>query len=147
MPRHLGYYARISRPHDIPDQAAVLETTSNPRLAAGARFARHEWRRHILSQRQGHRESRQTWRPFYPGRPLSVTDRFDAREAKRDPTPNANGDPSLAADDATTARTAKAPRGSELDTLHRLLVESVRDYAIFALDPKGFVLSWNAGAE
>jgi PAS domain S-box-containing protein len=29
----------------------------------------------------------------------------------------------------------------------RLLVESVRTYAIFMLDPKGFVLTWNAGAE
>jgi len=29
----------------------------------------------------------------------------------------------------------------------RLLVESVRDYAIFMLDPTGHVLSWNAGAE
>lgn len=29
----------------------------------------------------------------------------------------------------------------------RLLVESVRDYAIFMLDPAGHVLSWNAGAE
>ena len=29
----------------------------------------------------------------------------------------------------------------------RLLVESVRDYAIFMLDPEGFVLTWNAGAE
>ncbi|HEY9027797.1 MAG TPA: PAS domain S-box protein [Burkholderiaceae bacterium] len=39
------------------------------------------------------------------------------------------------------------------DTLHaseerfRLLVESVRDYAIFMLDPAGHVLTWNAGAE
>ncbi|MDQ2891086.1 MAG: PAS domain-containing sensor histidine kinase [Gemmatimonadota bacterium] len=31
--------------------------------------------------------------------------------------------------------------------LHRLLVESVKDYAIFALDPDGYILSWNAGAE
>jgi PAS domain S-box-containing protein len=31
--------------------------------------------------------------------------------------------------------------------LYRLLVESVRDYAIFALDPEGHVLSWNLGAE
>ena len=31
--------------------------------------------------------------------------------------------------------------------LHRLLVDSVQDYAIFALDPAGNVLSWNAGAE
>jgi PAS domain S-box-containing protein len=29
----------------------------------------------------------------------------------------------------------------------RLLVESVSDYAIFLLDPKGYVQSWNAGAE
>lgn len=31
--------------------------------------------------------------------------------------------------------------------LHRLLVASVRDYAIFALDPTGHILSWNLGAE
>jgi PAS domain S-box-containing protein len=31
--------------------------------------------------------------------------------------------------------------------LYQLLVESVRDYAIFALDPAGVILSWNAGAE
>ena len=30
---------------------------------------------------------------------------------------------------------------------YRLLVDSVRDYAIFALDTTGHVLSWNAGAE
>jgi PAS domain S-box-containing protein len=29
----------------------------------------------------------------------------------------------------------------------RLLVESVRDYAIFMLDPGGHVLTWNAGAQ
>ena len=29
----------------------------------------------------------------------------------------------------------------------KLLVESVRDYAIFMLDPDGVVLTWNAGAE
>jgi PAS domain S-box-containing protein len=29
----------------------------------------------------------------------------------------------------------------------RLLVEAVRDYALFMLDPRGFVSSWNAGAE
>jgi PAS domain S-box-containing protein len=30
--------------------------------------------------------------------------------------------------------------------LYRLLVESVEDYAIFAFDPKGYILSWNSGA-
>jgi PAS domain S-box-containing protein len=34
-------------------------------------------------------------------------------------------------------------RGAEL---YRLLVDSVRDYAIFALDATGHVLTWNAGA-
>jgi PAS domain S-box-containing protein len=31
--------------------------------------------------------------------------------------------------------------------LYRLLVESVRDYAIFMLDPEGHVATWNVGAE
>ena len=31
--------------------------------------------------------------------------------------------------------------------LYRLLVQSVRDYAIFALDPTGHILSWNEGAQ
>ncbi|MGZ8379838.1 MAG: PAS domain S-box protein [Gemmatirosa sp.] len=35
---------------------------------------------------------------------------------------------------------------SETEGLYRLLVESVLDYAIFALDPSGHILSWNAGA-
>src|SRR5215207_7015590 len=35
---------------------------------------------------------------------------------------------------------------SSADGLYRLLVESVRDYAIFMLDPDGRVASWNDGA-
>jgi hypothetical protein len=31
--------------------------------------------------------------------------------------------------------------------LYRLLVESVKDYAIFALDPNGHIVSWNPGAQ
>ena len=31
--------------------------------------------------------------------------------------------------------------------LFRLLVEAVRDYAIFALDPEGYILTWNPGAK
>jgi PAS domain S-box-containing protein len=33
------------------------------------------------------------------------------------------------------------------DLPFRLLVQRVRDYAIFLLDPEGYVLTWNAGAE
>ena len=57
--------------------------------------------------------------------------------------------PSEAADDA--AHFAGFGTASSHDVqangLYRLLVESVRDYAIFALDPTGRILSWNAGAE
>ena len=30
---------------------------------------------------------------------------------------------------------------------YRLLVDGMSDYAIYMLDPDGFVISWNAGAE
>src|SRR5438067_881203 len=39
----------------------------------------------------------------------------------------------------------EAPRQSE--ERYRLLVEQVRDYAIFLLDTVGRVVTWNAGAE
>src|SRR5690349_24418171 len=40
----------------------------------------------------------------------------------------------------------KTPAQSLSDEHFRLLVESVKDYAIFLLDPGGFVMSWNEGA-
>jgi len=43
------------------------------------------------------------------------------------------------------ARTARALRNSEEGL--RLLLDGLHDYAIFALDRKGLVVSWNAGAE
>jgi PAS domain-containing protein len=33
------------------------------------------------------------------------------------------------------------------DEVFRLLVEGIRDYAIFVLDPDGMVVTWNPGAE
>ena len=36
---------------------------------------------------------------------------------------------------------------SEASGLYRLLVESVKDYAIFALDADGHIMTWNAGAQ
>jgi PAS domain S-box-containing protein len=47
------------------------------------------------------------------------------------------------------ARLAKAMPRPELqsDTLFRLLVESVSDYAIITLDDQGIVTTWNKGAE
>ncbi len=35
----------------------------------------------------------------------------------------------------------------ESEEKYRMLLDGVRDYAIFMIDPKGLVLSWNAGAE
>ena len=40
-----------------------------------------------------------------------------------------------------------APSERQADTLFRLLVQSVREYAIFLLDPGGHVRTWNPGAE
>ncbi|HWF92333.1 MAG TPA: sigma 54-interacting transcriptional regulator [Terriglobales bacterium] len=48
--------------------------------------------------------------------------------------------------DTSARRNAEgALRGHEEE--FRLLVENVKDYAIFLLDPKGNVVNWNAGAE
>src|SRR5438874_1067719 len=38
------------------------------------------------------------------------------------------------------------PRPKDLE-MYRLLVQEVRDYAIFILDPNGIILTWNAGAQ
>jgi PAS domain S-box-containing protein len=56
---------------------------------------------------------------------------------------------SLSNFDKGAAAREQAPGGiaHEIGELHRLLVERVQDYAIFALDPDGYILSWNAGAE
>ncbi len=43
----------------------------------------------------------------------------------------------------------EAPSGETREALHlyRLLVDSVADYAIYAIDPTGRILNWNIGAE
>ena len=45
----------------------------------------------------------------------------------------------------SAAETQKSPYQGE--DLFRLLIESIQDYAIFLLDPKGIVSTWNIGAE
>src|SRR3954464_6982565 len=45
------------------------------------------------------------------------------------------------------SESAPSPEDARLEERFRLLVESVKDYAIFMLDPEGRVVSWNAGAE
>jgi PAS domain S-box-containing protein len=61
-----------------------------------------------------------------------------------------NGRPAITEGfDVGAATSARAVGGIAHETgeLHRLLVESVQDYAIFALDPHGRVATWNEGAE
>jgi len=66
---------------------------------------------------------------------------------------SSEGDPSRPrgepARDAAAFAGAGGSRGAVLESagLYSLLVSSVRDYAIFALDPTGHVLSWNEGAQ
>jgi PAS domain S-box-containing protein len=57
-----------------------------------------------------------------------------------------NGGEEKRSDNANPADSSRSI-SHESGELHRLLVESVQDYAIFALDPDGYILSWNAGAE
>ena len=74
-------------------------------------------------------------------------------DASSDPPPDAPAPraprPSVAESQAATFVDDAAATGSlgQAAGLYQLLVESVRDYAIFALDPNGTILSWNAGAE
>ena len=49
-------------------------------------------------------------------------------------------------DEQDSAAPTSEPLGQSEERF-RLSIESVRDYAIFMLDPKGFILTWNAGAE
>lgn len=46
-----------------------------------------------------------------------------------------------------TPRKSSGAITHEFGDLHRLLVDRVTEYAIFALDPEGNILTWNAGAE
>ena len=49
-------------------------------------------------------------------------------------------------DAAAFVEGSRVATASESPGLYGLLVESVQDYAIFALDPTGHILSWNQGA-
>lgn len=48
---------------------------------------------------------------------------------------------------AAAARSILGKVPHEQSEFYHLLVDRVQDYAIFALDPQGYILSWNAGAE
>ncbi|HVX38289.1 MAG TPA: PAS domain-containing sensor histidine kinase [Gemmatimonadaceae bacterium] len=61
------------------------------------------------------------------------------------PSASSHSDESDAAtfvENRTAGRSARQSTG-----LYELLVDSVMDYAIFALDPNGYILTWNSGAQ
>jgi PAS domain S-box-containing protein len=65
--------------------------------------------------------------------------------ALRDPNGHVTGYAKITRD--LTRRREAEERVRQSEEMLRLLVESVRDYAIFLLDPEGHVMSWNAGAQ
>lgn len=68
-------------------------------------------------------------------------DMSDASRNRNSPVP-ASAEPPRAPDSVKLYDPAH-----ESASLYRLLVESVKDYAIFVLDPGGHVLTWNPGAQ
>ena len=40
----------------------------------------------------------------------------------------------------------KLPAPLQHEGIFRALVDSVKDYAIFVLDPQGYIMTWNEGA-
>ena len=60
-----------------------------------------------------------------------------------EPNAKPRGPRTLDAEGSGPAKSAPIPVA---DRFYRLLVETVRDYAIFLLDPKGCILTWSAGA-
>jgi PAS domain S-box-containing protein len=61
-----------------------------------------------------------------------------------DPAPVGSANGSLAGSAAFDDTESPSQLG---DAMFRHLVDSVQDYAIFALDPQGFITSWNRGAQ
>ena len=64
------------------------------------------------------------------------------RRPKGNDTPNGKSTPILPIANSGLAETIK--HGGRI---YQLMVESVRDYAIFMLDPAGYIASWNLGAQ
>src|ERR1041385_921016 len=59
-----------------------------------------------------------------------------ARQSKVEISPSQNSD-----HDFTTERLRQS------EERFQVLIESIQDYAIYILDPNGFVISWNSGAQ
>jgi PAS domain S-box-containing protein len=88
-------------------------------------------------------------------KPFAVIHRPDSTESGGEPEPAPAPAPDGSAaigekaggDESSPDRRASGVAARESGDLHRILVDAVRDYAIFALDPRGYIITWNAGAE
>ncbi|HKV50980.1 MAG TPA: PAS domain S-box protein [Gemmatimonadaceae bacterium] len=75
-----------------------------------------------------------------------MKDTTGSRNPKPDPAPEKAAEEPSRAVPGEVAEAAPAHPLPE-QTLYQRLVESVQDYAIFALDTRGFIRSWNSGAQ
>jgi len=69
------------------------------------------------------------------------------RSPAPEPEPAPSARSTLPGPDTAALTTGGSAAIGEAGGLYRLLIESVRDDAIFALDPDGYILTWNVGAE
>lgn len=74
---------------------------------------------------------------------LAQGEALDEREAGRDEI----GLLAVRMSEASQLLRAREQALREGEERFRLVIEGVRDYGIFALDPQGYVVSWNTGAE
>ena len=74
-----------------------------------------------------------------------MTDKAENPSSKR--TPKSPGAPGEGTPITPIANTRLAETLKHGGRIYQLMVESVRDYAIFMLDPAGYIASWNKGAE
>jgi len=70
-----------------------------------------------------------------------------ADKAERNPLSNGSRSSDAPSEPAPIARTRLAETIRHGGRLYQLMVESVHDYAIFMLDPGGYIASWNKGAQ
>jgi PAS domain S-box-containing protein len=74
-----------------------------------------------------------------------MTDRAERHPLSKPPVKAAEGEAPTPIIPIANSRLADAVKHG--GRIYQLMVESVRDYAIFLLDPNGYIASWNRGAE